>query len=94
MDSRVLKSLSHVAFAAGMASVVVSGLTFFLARKEAQKGERNTGQFIGLWAPTFFTLAEMLDRISVEDSAYLGIPIERAPENGAVQKPAPESMLL
>jgi hypothetical protein len=36
----------------------------------------------------------MLDRISVEDSAYLGIEIERAPENGVVQKPAPESMLL
>jgi hypothetical protein len=35
-------------------------------------------------------LAELLDRISVEDSAYLGIAIERAPENGAVQKATPE----
>lgn len=90
MDSRVLKSLSHVAFAAGMTSVVVSGLTFFLARKEEEKGQRNTGQFIGLWAPTFFTLAEMLDRMSVEDSTYLGMAIERVPDNGALQKATPE----
>jgi hypothetical protein len=94
MDSRVLKGLSHAAFAAGVTSVAVSGLTYLLARREEQSGQRNASHFIGLWAPTFFTLAEMLDRMSLEDSTYLGIPIERQTPDGVVEAPPKEALRI
>ena len=79
MNSAIVKRISYVAFGAGVASVALSGLTFLRGRAGENVGEKSTGQFIGLWAPTFFLLAEMLDRISVQDESYMGVKIERTP---------------
>jgi hypothetical protein len=76
MESKMVKRLSYVALGAGAASIALSGLTYLLGQKDGVSRQRGNAHFIGLWAPTFFLLAEMLDRISVEDDSYMGIPIE------------------
>lgn len=76
MESRQVKQLSYIAFAAGVASVTASAAIYLLGRRKPGEGRRHAGVFVGLWAPTLFALAEMLDRMSVEDRSYLGIPIE------------------
>lgn len=77
MKSQAVKTLSYVAFAAGAASVVVSGGIYLadLMRGQNSSKRREGSLFVGLWAPSFFALAEMLDRIAHEDDRYLGIPI-------------------
>ncbi|MEB3223880.1 MAG: hypothetical protein VKS61_17535 [Candidatus Sericytochromatia bacterium] len=77
MRSSVIKQVGHLAFGAGVASVVVSGLTYLAGRGQPESGKRSTGQFIGLWAPTLFMLAEMLDRVAEQDESYMGVPIRR-----------------
>jgi hypothetical protein len=77
MDSNLVKRLSYVAFGAGVASIAASGITYLFGRADNDDREKSAGHFIGLWAPTFFLLAEMIDRISVQDDSYMGIPIER-----------------
>ncbi|MEB3329744.1 MAG: hypothetical protein VKQ33_10975 [Candidatus Sericytochromatia bacterium] len=77
MRSSMIKQASHMAFGAAVASVVVSGLTYLAGRSQPESGKRSTGQFIGLWAPTLFMLAEMLDRVAEQDTSYLGVPIRR-----------------
>ena len=62
MDSTVVKKFSYVAFGAGVLSVALSGATYLLGRADNDDREKSAGHFIGLWAPTFFLLAEMLDR--------------------------------
>lgn len=77
MDSKLVKGLSYIAFGAGVASVALSGLVYLRGKADDDSGEKNAGHFIGLWAPTFFLLAEMMDRISVQDTSYMGVRIER-----------------
>jgi hypothetical protein len=77
MRSSMIKQASHLAFGAAVASVVVSGLTYVAGRSKPDSGKRSTGQFIGLWAPTLFMLAEMLDRVAEQDESYLGVRIRR-----------------
>jgi hypothetical protein len=74
MTNQTVKTLSHGAFILGAISVVGSAFVFFRGLGGRQD-KRHTGLFMGLWAPTLFTLAEMLDRVSTEDRTYLGIPI-------------------
>lgn len=77
MKSQVVKTLSYAAFAAGAASVVVSGGIYLadLMRGQTSNKRREGSLFVGLWAPSFFILSEMLDRISQDDDRYLGVPI-------------------
>ncbi len=77
MKSQTVKTLSQVAFWAGAASVVVSGGMYLadLARGANSSKRREGSLFVGLWAPSFFALSEMLDRISEEDDHYMGISI-------------------
>lgn len=76
MDSRLIKQLSYVAFSAGIASVVGSGILYALGKNDRSPIKQNNGLFVGLWAPTFFAIAEMLDRLSIEDDRYLGMDID------------------
>lgn len=76
MDSKLVKQLSYVAFTAGIASVVGSGLLYLAGKTDRSQTKQNNGLFVGLWAPTFFAIAEMLDRLSIEDDRYLGVDIE------------------
>lgn len=78
MDSRLVKQLSYVSFGLGVASVLGSAAIYLLGQRNNTEGRRNTGVFVGLWAPTLFAISEMLDRISEEDRSYMGVPIERA----------------
>lgn len=77
MKSQTVKTLSYLAFWAGAASVVVSGGIYLadVLRGSSSNKRREGSLFIGLWAPSLFALSEMLDRISEQDSQYLGIPI-------------------
>ena len=77
MKNTTVKQLSYVAFGLGISSVILSGATYLIGKKDADNNEKSAGHFIGLWAPTFFLLAEMLDRVSIEDESYLGVAIER-----------------
>jgi hypothetical protein len=85
MKSQTVKNLSYVALVAGAASVVVSGGIYLadLMRGSSSNKRREGSLFIGLWAPSFFALSEMLDRISEQDDRFMGIPItERVTERG------------
>ncbi|MBO9540722.1 hypothetical protein J7643_09050 [bacterium] len=77
MDSKMVKQLGYLAFGAGIASVAGSALIYMLGQRDEVEGRRNTGTFVGLWAPTFFAIASLLDRMADEDRSYMGIPIER-----------------
>jgi hypothetical protein len=77
MNRQTVKTLSSVALWAGTASVLVSGGLYLadLIRGSSSSKRREGSIFVGLWAPSFFALSEMLDRISEEDDRYMGIPI-------------------
>lgn len=77
MDSRLVKQMSYVSFGLGVASVLGSAAIYLRGQRDHAEGRRNTGVFVGLWAPTLFAISEMLDRISEEDRSYMGVPIER-----------------
>lgn len=77
MDSKLVKQMSYVSFGLGIASVIGSAAIYLLGQRNQTEGRRNTGVFVGLWAPTLFAISEMLDRISEQDHSYLGVPIER-----------------
>lgn len=76
MDSKLVKQLGYVAAGAGIASIVGAAATYVLGHKEHKESRRSIGTFVGLWAPTFFALAELLDRMAEQDRHYMGIPIE------------------
>ena len=76
MTNQTVKNLSYGAFILGAASVIGSAFVFFRGLLGGGRDKRQTGLFLGLWAPTLFTLAEMLDRVSIEDRSYMGIPIK------------------
>lgn len=82
MDSRLVKQLSHIAFFGGIASILTSAAIYLTGQKDESEGRHNAGVFVGLWAPTFFAVSEMLDRLAVQDSDYLGVPIERGVQQG------------
>jgi|GEM_PF-391542 len=77
MNSQTVKNLSVVAFWAGAASVLVSGGIYVadLMRGSSSSKRREGSLFVGLWAPSFFALSEMLDRIAEQDDRYMGISI-------------------
>lgn len=77
MKSNTIKQMSYIAFGAGIASIALSGATYLFGAKDSDDREKGAGHFIGLWAPTFLLLAEMLDRVAVQDDSYLGVNIER-----------------
>jgi hypothetical protein len=65
MNPNNLKLLSVVCFFAGFASIIASIVVWnFFKDADAAHGER-FGIFIGLWAPTFFILAERFERQSL-----------------------------
>ncbi|MBC7544465.1 MAG: hypothetical protein H7338_17220 [Candidatus Sericytochromatia bacterium] len=76
MTNQTVKTLSYGAFILGALSVIGSAFVFFRGLLGGGRDKRQTGLFLGLWAPTLFTLAEMLDRVSIEDRSYMGIPIK------------------
>lgn len=76
MNSKTVKQLSYVAFIAGIVSVLGSAMIYFRGEKDRQEENRQTGLFVGLWAPTLFAISEMLDRLSVEDDSYMGVKIK------------------
>lgn len=84
MDSKLVKLLGYAAFGAGVASIVGSAAVYLQGqgKREHEREHlhtdtrRSTGTFIGLWAPTFFAIASLLDRMADEDKSYMGIPIE------------------
>jgi hypothetical protein len=77
MDSRLVKQLGYVAAGAGIASVVGAAATYLLGLRDHKESRRSIGTFVGLWAPTFFAIAEMLDRVAEQDRHYMGIPIQQ-----------------
>ncbi|HEY9898219.1 MAG TPA: hypothetical protein V6D00_03460 [Pantanalinema sp.] len=76
MDSKTVKQLGYVAFGAGIASIAGSAAIYLLGQREHAEGRRNAGTFVGLWAPTFFAIASLLDRMADEDKSYMGVPIQ------------------
>lgn len=92
MKSQTVKTLSQVAFWAGAASVVVSGGIYLadLIRGASSNKRREGSLFVGLWAPSFFALSEMLDRISEQDEQYMGIPITNKGERMPIVEQARE----
>lgn len=76
MDSKTVKQLGYLAFGAGIASIAGSAAIYLLGQRDEVEGRRNTGTFVGLWAPTFFAIASLLDRMADEDSSYMGVPIK------------------
>lgn len=88
MDSRLVKQLSYVSFGLGVASVLGSAAIYLLGQRNNIEGRRNTGVFVGLWAPTLFAISEMLDRISEQDNTYMGVPIDRGVTTGTVREAA------
>lgn len=86
MNSQTVKNLSYVAFWAGAASVVISGGIYLadLARGASSSKRREGSLFVGLWAPSFFALSEMLDRIAEQDNRYMGIEITTKGKPGAI----------
>lgn len=82
MDSRLVKQLSYVSFGLGVASVLGSAAIYLLGQRNNIEGRRNTGVFVGLWAPTLFAISEMLDRISEQDHTYMGVHIDRTTQVG------------
>jgi hypothetical protein len=75
MNSQTVKTLSQGAFILGSVSVLGSAYAFFQGLMSGRKHNRDTGLFLGLWAPTLFTISEMLDRMSIDDDRYLGVRI-------------------
>ncbi len=92
MKSQTVKNLSYVALWAGAASVLVSGGIYLadLMRGTTSNKRREGSLFIGLWAPSFFALSEMLDRISEQDDRYMGIPITERGEAVPITERAKE----
>lgn len=78
MENRLVKQLGYVSFIAGIASVGISAILYQIGRSNRSPTQQQNGLFVGLWAPTFFAIAEMLDRVSIEDREYLGVPIKHA----------------
>jgi hypothetical protein len=78
MNSDTVKTISQGAFVLGAISVIGSAVVFFRGLITGKMHNRDTGLFLGLWAPTLFTISEMLDRISIEDERYMGVPISGA----------------
>jgi hypothetical protein len=76
--------------------VLVSGGIYVadLMRGSNSSKRREGSLFVGLWAPSFFALSEMLDRIAEEDKHYMGIPItdrgERVPVTEQVKEQVKE----
>ncbi|MEB3195590.1 MAG: hypothetical protein VKP62_00145 [Candidatus Sericytochromatia bacterium] len=93
MQSNTLKQASYVALGAGVGAMALSALTFLAGRKDDGGSPRHTGQFIGLWVPTLFMLAEMLDRIAVEDDSFLGVPVERPKRDAQGLRSAAEQLM-
>ena len=62
MSASIWRVLSNICFVAGFASVLASIAIWFLSKEpDLAHGER-FGIFVGLWAPTFFSLSSRLDR--------------------------------
>ncbi|MEB3187406.1 MAG: hypothetical protein VKP72_08205 [bacterium] len=80
MDSQIVKRLGYLAFAGGVASIVGSSLLVLVGQRQRSEPRQQTGLFVGLWAPTLFAIAELLDRIAEEDREYLGITLQPHPE--------------
>lgn len=61
------KSPSDLCFAAGFASIAAAIAIWFLAKTaDPAHGER-FGLFVGLWAPTFFSLSNRLETCTSRD---------------------------
>lgn len=75
MTSQTVKTISQSMFLLGAASVIGSAIVFARGLITGKSDKRHTGLFLGLWAPTLFTVSEMLDRMSIEDDHFMGIHI-------------------
>ena len=80
MDSQIVKRMGYLAVAGGVVSIVGSSLLYVLGKRQQSDSRHQTGIFVGLWAPTFFAIAELLDRIAEEDREYMGITFQPHPE--------------
>ena len=66
MSLSLLRTLSNVCFVMGFASIIASILVWVLYKEpDAAHGER-FGNFVGLWAPTFFALSDRFDRYATK----------------------------
>ncbi len=62
MSPSAFRILSNVCFVAGFVSIAASIAIWMLFKEpDAAHGER-FGIFVGLWAPTFFSLSDRFDR--------------------------------
>jgi hypothetical protein len=62
MSVSVLRQLSNFCFFGGFVSIVASIAIWFLVKDpDPAYGER-FGIFVGLWAPTFFSLSDRYER--------------------------------
>ena len=69
MSAALLRLLSKACFVGGFVSILAAIAVWFLSKEpDAAHGER-FGIFVGLWAPTFFTLSVCLDRHAALKSA-------------------------
>lgn len=60
MKVKTLQALSAACFAAGNVSILASAALYGFARVKRDEKLQNDGLFVGLWAPSFFILADRL----------------------------------
>lgn len=69
MSVAFLRLLSKACFFGGFVSILAAIVVWFLSKEpDAAHGER-FGIFVGLWAPTFFTLSVCFDRQAASKSS-------------------------
>ena len=69
MSPSVFRVLSNICFVAGFVSIIASIAIWNMFKEpDAAHGER-FGIFVGLWAPTFFSLSDRFDRYAVSARA-------------------------
>ena len=102
MKTQAYKIMSQTCFAAGSMSIVGSLGLWFAGRFNGNREMQHDGLFVGLWAPTFYILADRLataarDHAERVRSAQIGnemkelssAEIEAEQECGPVQSPRP-----
>jgi hypothetical protein len=70
MNPKTIKLLSDVCFIMGFASILGSITIWFVSAgpdAESIAHSERFGIFVGLWAPTFFTLSNRFDRYRVDE---------------------------
>lgn len=68
MSAHAMQLLSKICFIGGFISILAAIAVWFLFKEpDAAHGER-FGIFVGLWAPTFFSLSTCFDRYAMVKS--------------------------